>query len=127
MKIEVGKRYRTRGGDEVRMNKIHDTPGWAYVVDGDLVCTEVQEKTWTREGFYYGKDEPSESDIVEEIIEDSGDKVVTEPQVVVHLSGDRQVLLSVRESEEGVVRLHGRRDEIVVVSERTIAAGVGEG
>lgn len=67
LKLEAGKRYRTRGGDEVeilRTDVRNELP-----VAGIITYSEGDQwvNTWTSDGFHYSMDEQHEHDLISEI------------------------------------------------------------
>lgn len=54
MTFEIGKTYRTRGGDLVRVTKLDDERDTLYPVDGEFLSGAPDPaKYWTIDGRYY--------------------------------------------------------------------------
>lgn len=71
MKLEVGKFYKTRGGDKARIYAVD--AGGDYPVHGAVYCpaphpgnSEWEFMTWCPDGSYYGNEDEDRLDIIAE-------------------------------------------------------------
>ena len=69
MKLEYGKKYKTRDGEIV--GPLVEVPHTWAVLDDYKFCEIETERSWTCDGGYLDFDEVSDLDIVEEVTEES--------------------------------------------------------
>lgn len=72
MKIEVGKFYKTRDGDFVKIVAIKDHEKHTFPVVGRF-SGQDREYLWTKDGFFYGADSEDEYDLVSEWMNPTGE------------------------------------------------------